>query len=68
MAGSAEEALGHLRKKSIYMFNAGSVFNTTNQLMGKVVDLHPKWNDERMHPVFRSGKPFYLPVKIANYE
>ena len=68
MAGSAEEALRHLRKKSIYMFNAGSVFNTTNELIGKVVDLHPKWNDERMHPVFRSGKPFYLPVKIANYE
>lgn len=68
MAGSTDEGLRHLRKESIYMFNVGSVFNTINQLMGKVVDLQPKWNDERMHPVFRSGKPFYLPVKIANYE
>ena len=68
MAGSRDEALRHLRKESIYMFNAGSVFNTADQLIGKVVDLQPKWNDESMHPVFRSGKPFYLPIKIADYE
>ncbi len=64
MAGSAEEEFRHLRKKSIYMFGVGSVFPTKESLIGKVVNLTPEWNDKRMHSVFRSGKPFYLPVKI----
>lgn len=50
-------------EKSVYMFNVGSTFCTTNPLEGKVVDLRPKWNDNRMHPVFRSGKPFVVPIK-----
>jgi len=64
MAGSNEESLCHLRKRSIYMFNVGSLFPTTKPLTGKIVDLAPAWNDERMHPVFRSGRPFSIPVKI----
>lgn len=64
MAGSTEEDFRHLRKKSIYMFGVGSVFLTKETLQGKVVNLTPVWNDTRMHPVFRSGKPFYLPVTI----
>jgi hypothetical protein len=64
MAGSTEEKFRHLRKKSIYMFGVGSVFPTKETLDGKVVDLTPEWNDKRMHSVFRSGKPFYLPVTI----
>jgi len=64
MAGSSEEGLRHLRKRSVYMFNAGSLFPTTEKLNGTIVNLAPAWNDKRMHPVFRSGRPFYLPVKI----
>lgn len=64
MAGSTQEVFRHLRKKSIYMFEVGSVFSTTESLTGKVVDLTPEWNDARMHSVYRSGKPFYLPVTI----
>lgn len=64
MAGSSLDNFRHLRKKSIYMFNAGSVFNTTAKLNGKVVNLQPDWSDDNMHAVYRSGKPFYLPVKI----
>jgi len=64
MAGSQEEDFRHLRKKSIFMLGVGSVFPTTEPLKGKVVNLTPDWNDKRMHPVFRSGKPFYLPVTI----
>ena len=64
MAGSSEEIFRHLRKRSVYMFNVGSIFPTTEPLSGKIVDLAPAWNDNRMHPVFRSGRPFYLPVKI----
>lgn len=68
MAGSIHDELRHLRKKSVYMFNTGSLFNTTIELNGKIVDLQPEWNDEKMHPVYRSGRAFYIPVKIENYE
>ena len=64
MAGSREEDLRHLRKKSIYAFGVGSVFPTMQPLKGKVVDLRPDWNDDRMHAVLRSGRPFCLPVKL----
>jgi CRISPR type III-A-associated RAMP protein Csm4 len=64
LSGSREEIFRHLRKRSIYMFNVGSLFPTTTRLEGKIVDLKPDWNDDRMHPVYRSGRPFCLPVKI----
>ena len=63
MAGSSEVDFMHLRKKSVYMFNVGSIFPTTEPLQGKVVDLKPEWNDSRLHPVFRSGKPFTILIK-----
>lgn len=68
MAGSQEEDFRHLRKRSIYMFGVGSVFLTTQSLQGKIVDLQPAWNDKRMHAVLRSGRPFYLPIKLERYE
>lgn len=64
MAGSQEYDFWHLRKKSIYMFNVGSIFSCSNTLKGKIVDLRPDYNDNRMHPVYRSGKPFVVPVKL----
>lgn len=65
MAGSQENDFWHLRKKSIYMFGVGSILKTTDTLEGKVVDLCPTdYNDNRMHPVYRSGKPFVVPVKL----
>ncbi len=64
MAGSSEEAFRHLRKKSVYMFNTGSFFRTTEKISGKIVDLSPKWNDEKMHPAYRSGKPFCINIKV----
>lgn len=68
IAGSVECGFRHLRKKSVYMFNVGSVFKTTATLNGSIVDLRPDWNDEKMHPVYRSGKPFVIPVKINEDE
>lgn len=68
MAGSDECDFRHLRKKTIYMFSSGSIFSTTEKLTGKVVDLKPIWNDERMHPVYRSGKPFVVPIKLTDNE
>jgi len=63
MAGSDVETFRHLWKKSVYMFDVGSVFPVVQSLKGKIVNLSPDWNDENMHPVYRSGKPFCLPVK-----
>ena len=64
MAGSRENDFWHLRKKSVYMLGVGSILKTTAVLKGKVVDLQPTdYNDSRMHPVYRSGKPFVVPVK-----
>ena len=64
ISGSEYEQFRHLRKKSIYMFGPGSVFATTQPLLGKVVDLRPEWNDDTLHNVYRSGKPFVVPVKL----
>ncbi len=64
ISGSEYEQFRHLRKKSIYMFGPGSVFATTQPLSGKVVDIRPEWNDDTMHCVYRSGKPFVVPVKL----
>lgn len=64
ISGSEYEQYRHLRKKSIYMFGTGSVFATIQPLVGKVVDLRPQWNDDTLHPVYRSGKPFVVPVKL----
>ena len=66
MAGSEENDFWHLRKKSIYAFGVGSLLRTSGTLKGKIVDLRPTdYHDERMHPVYRSGKPFVLPINIA---
>ena len=65
IAGSEETDFRHLRKKSVYMFNVGSVFNTTQKLSGKIVDLKPDWNDERMHSIYRSCIPFTIPIKTT---
>ena len=64
MAGSQENDFWFLRKKSIYMFNVGSIFSCSTVLKGKIVDLRPDYNDDRMHPVYRSGKPFVVPIKL----
>jgi CRISPR-associated protein Csm4 len=61
IAGASDVKFRHLRKKSVYMFSEGSVFNGKN-LNGKVLNLRPKWDDEKLHPVYRSGKPVYIPV------
>jgi len=62
MAGSSDIALRHLRKKSVYMFDVGSVFHTVFPIKGKTVCLTPDW-DAPIHPVFRSGKPIIIPIK-----
>lgn len=63
MAASSVERFRHLRKKTIYTFGVGSVFQTKKELCGKIVDIAPEWNDAEMHPVYRSGKPITIKIK-----
>jgi CRISPR type III-A-associated RAMP protein Csm4 len=63
MAGSTQSDFRHLRKKQINMFSEGSVFNNP-RLTGCFIDLKPSWSDENMHPVYRDGRAFTLPIKV----
>ena len=65
IAGAADEQFRHLRKKSVFMFTEGSVFKA-RKLAGKVLDIRPQWNDDKLHPVYRSGKPLGIPILINN--
>lgn len=51
-----------LRKSSVYMFTEGSVFSTSQELNGKIVDLRPKY-DGFDHPVWRDGTAIFLPIQ-----
>lgn len=66
IAGATNEQFRHLRKKSVYMFTEGSVFKV-GELQGKVLDIRPQWDDDKLHPVYRSGKPVGIPI-IINQE
>lgn len=63
MAGSSVEKFRHLRKKTVYAFGVGSMFHTTKELEGKVVNVTPEWKDQDMHSVYRSGKPLSIKIK-----
>lgn len=65
ISGSNDDQWRHLRKNTIYMFTAGSTFNTLQPLKGKVVDLRPAWNDN-LHHVWRSGKPLAINIKTTD--
>lgn len=56
MAGSNNEGLRHLRKKTVYMFDTGSVIVSDAKLVGKIVNVAPQWNTPDIHPVYRSGR------------
>ena len=64
------------RKKSIYMFKEGGIFNTKNlfanglQAYGKTVDLRPddqflpKETKKAMPPIYRVGRSLFVPIKL----
>lgn len=66
MAGSDNWRLRTFRKKSIFMFEEGSVFSSSKAPVGKVVNLKPEAIDEtitgEMHAIWRSGKALCLPI------
>lgn len=58
------------RKKSVYMFREGSIFKglNSNYTAGKVdIDLKPDESEgftPPEHPIWRSGKALFLPIKL----
>lgn len=68
IAGSSKENLRHLRRNTVYMFDAGSVFLTNRDINGTIVDLSPEWNTNEIHPVYRSGRPLYIKIKMYKNE
>ena len=65
IAGSSQKKFRHFRKKSIFMFQEGSVFPSNIKLKGKVIDLKPDTTPE-LHPVYRDGTSIFLPLNIDN--
>ena len=51
-----------LRKKSIYMFAEGSVFPNID-IQGKLVDIKPEIAGVQAHPMWRDGRPIFLPFQ-----
>jgi len=57
------------RKKSVYMFTEGSIFETDAKAKGKTVDLKPENKylpSEKpiTHPIYRVGRSLFLPIKL----
>jgi len=63
IAGTTIDEFRHLRKKSIYMFTEGSLFST-DHITGKIANVRPDWNDQNLHPVYKDGRAFIIPVNI----
>ncbi len=53
-----------IRKKSVYMFDVGSVFPKTD-LKGKIVDLKPDYEPLK-HSIYRDGRPFFVSAKLTS--
>ena len=60
---ASPEKLEHLtlRKKSVYMFTEGSVFETTQELQGKIENLKPEYIGLSQN-VWRDGLAFSIPT------
>lgn len=61
LAGTNREDSLSLRKRSVYMFQEGSVFPNV-PMTGKIVDLRPK-TELVKHPVWRDGRAIFLPIQ-----
>ncbi len=68
-----DSGLNTFRKNTVQMFSEASVFSLNNSIsetnvMGKIVDLKPKLDYDHLnvkpHPIWRSGKALFIPVKI----
>lgn len=60
LAGAPNPDHTSLRKRSVFMFEAGSVF-PNKPLSGKRVDLRPEWQGLD-YAVWREGRPVFVPI------
>ncbi|MFN4298817.1 MAG: type III-A CRISPR-associated RAMP protein Csm4 [Thermaurantimonas sp.] len=68
------EEIRNKLKRTVYMMEEGSYLATTEKPEGKCVDLKPDTEDlqkalpgdafERMHPVWRDGRPIFIPANF----
>lgn len=65
IAGTSIDKFRHLRSRSIYMMREGAVMYG-NVPKGKIINLRPSWNDDALHPVWRDGRAFSVPVAQNN--
>ena len=63
IAGTTSDKFRHLRKRTIFMFTEGSYFSNIKP-QGKIENVRPEWNDSTLHPVYRDGRAYFLPVKL----
>jgi len=63
IAGTSKNQFRHLRKRSLHMFIEGSVL-AVSDIKGLIRDVTPTWNDQELHPVYRDGRAFALPVNM----
>ena len=61
MGGTSNDEFLSLRKKSLYFFGEGSVFESETPLIGKKEDIKPDW-DLPMHPVWRDGQCLFINI------
>ncbi len=64
---SSEPFIG-LQKRDLYMFSEGSIFKTPHErIAGAVVNVKPLFDTgpvASMHPIWRSGRSFFVPVQF----
>ncbi|MCX8020850.1 MAG: type III-A CRISPR-associated RAMP protein Csm4 [Chitinophagaceae bacterium] len=60
IASGGEPRFRSLRKKTVWMFTAGSIFQSTVPLKGKCIDVRPDSNEKDLHPVWRDGQPLFV--------
>jgi CRISPR-associated protein Csm4 len=61
MGGTSNDEFLSLRKKSLYFFGEGSVFESETPLIGKKEYIKPDWNLP-MHPVWRDGQCLFITI------
>lgn len=62
-----------LRKRSVFMFSEGSLFEYSNARTGDIANLQPNSQliekagiDKFSHPIYRDGQAIFIPCKIQN--
>ena len=61
IAGTFNDEFLSLRKKSVFMFMEGSLFDASKELKGTYDDLKPQW-DKPLHSIWRDGQCLFFNI------